>query len=122
MILSEPITEIIAMLLKRETSRIDTIESEPAADCGAALSVVMDGKLLSPRETRKWIVSTYEKEIGRKLSKKEQNHAMQTVRRTLSKATPDFEDVSIDQTTGRPAIVKGGVTWANDAPFGDVHE
>lgn len=112
--MSGPIPELLSVLLSRELSRTDVIESVGEAESGQ-LSVMLDGKLLSPRETRKFIISIYEEDLGRKLSKKEQNLAMQTVRKALSKSTPEVEEVVLNQITGRPAIMKGGRTWGDDA-------
>jgi hypothetical protein len=106
--------DILSLLLSREISQTETLQSADNANHSGNLSVIIDGKLLTPRETKRLIVSSYEKELGRKLSKKEANLAMQTVRRALSKSTPEFEEICRDQSTGKMAIVKGGITWGDE--------
>ncbi len=113
--MTEELPAIIAMLLKQEIAQVETVQSEMTTSHSANLSMIVDGKMLTPRKTRELVISAYETQEGRKLSKKEQNLAMQTIRKALSKATPEIEEAVKDESTGKMVILKGGITWG-DSP------
>jgi hypothetical protein len=84
----------------------------------ASLVIEKDGVMLSPRETKKWVISISEKELGRKLSKKEGTLVMQSIRSHLTVSYGSAERI-VHDSHGNELLVSGpSVTWAEDARRG----
>ena len=108
--------DLMSVLLGYESSKDVVIKGGQLGKPGAQVTMIKDGAMLSPRETRKWVIAAYEDRLGRKLSKKEANLAMATIRRYLTVHTG--EDCKVfSQIHNREVIVSGITTWDKDTPF-----
>jgi len=82
---------------------------------GSSLCLEINDVLLSPRETKQYIISCYEREWGRKLSKKEGNLAMQEVRNALGTVIESEERLITDSQGNRILLSGPMLTWKKDA-------
>jgi len=98
------------------------IESEPPGTCKGQFSVIRNGTILSPRETRDYVRRVYEQTLHRKISKKELNGYMQVLRSALT-VPIDREEYVAKTSNGQEVLLSGPeVTWSPGTIFTDEIE